>query len=95
MVEINDVVEVYKWKKLRYLGKVVGLFPVGNNLFYKVSVLTEVNNRKSITWMFNNFSTSTFHVDVVPANNVVKVCDGVKSELCEECKHRFRCFATW
>ncbi len=95
MIKVNDVVEIYKWKKPRYLGKIVGHYPVGCNRFYKVSVLTPIEGAKVLHWKQHQFSTSKFRVDVVPEDNVVRICDGTKSDACDKCKHRFACFATW
>ena len=95
MIKVNDVVEIYKWKKPRYLGKVVGNYPVGSKRFYKVSILTPIHDSKDVNWMIKNFATETYHVDVVTESNIVRICDGAKSNTCDQCKYRFACFATW
>lgn len=90
-IGMHDIVEVYKWKKPRYLGRVIARSPVGRRLFYRINVLSPIKDNKSIHYPV---TFAIDNMDIVPDKNTVKICNGCKTIKCDTCKYRFVCFTS-
>lgn len=86
----GNIVEVYKWGKPRYLGRIINYSTAGG--FYEIRLLSQPENTRFMHWGWSMFLAADLTKDIVKEDYLHLVCYGRKSVKCDICNHRFTCF---